>query len=1386
MKTKLLYFIAALLMVQLAWSQPTITSFTPSSGPIGTTVTITGTNFNAIPANNIVYFGGVRATTISAASTTQLTVVVPPGAMHQPISVTVAGLKAYSAKPFVVAFGGSGISTSSFAARQSFTTGADPAYVALGDLDGDGKIDVVTPNNASITNASYFRNQSTGPGSIAYSAKTDFTIGSNPISAFIGDIDGDGLPDVVVANYGTNNYSIFRNTSTVGTISFAARVNVTASASSTNPYDVKIQDMDGDGKADLIVANNGGPYLSVHRNTGSVGTISFATPIDFQAFTSPVSVSIGDLDGDGKPDVAVANFFNTFDNAISVFRNTSTPGTINFATKLDLTPGSQPRSVAIGDIDGDGKSDLAVANGNSNNMSIFRNTSSVGTLSFAARVDVTTGTGPFSVSLGDIDGDSKVDLAVANYTAGTVSVFRNNSTPGTISIATKVDFTSTTQPRSVFIADQDGDGKNDLTTANLGSDNFSVFRNIIPSPQTITFGPLVTKTIGDFSFTVSATASSGLPVTFSSDNLAVAAVAGNTVEIIGAGTCNIIASQAGNASFAPAPSVSQPLVVNKANQTITFGAIPSKVFSDPAFTLSGTSSSGLPITYTSSNTSVATISGNTVTITGVGSTTITASQPGNTSYNPASNVAQNLTVNKATQTITFGALPTKAFGDANFALGATASSGLTISYISSNTSVATISGSTVTIVGVGSTIITASQAGDANYIAANSVQQTLTVNKANQTISFGSLPSKTFGSAAFSLTAATSSGLPITYTISNTAVATISGNTVTILGTGTSTITASQAGNANYNAAISVGQTLTVTPADQTIVFNSLPAKVFGDAPFSLSATASSNLPITFNSNNSAVATISGNTVTIIGVGTATITASQGGSSNYNAAPNVQQTLTVSKANQTITFGSLPTKTFGDGPFTISASSSSGLPVTFSSSNTAISTVSGNTIAILGAGNVGILASQAGNANYNAATVVQQFLTIDKAAQTISFAPLPTKTVGDPSFTISATSSSGLPVTFSGNNASVATISGTTVTINGGGTVIITANQAGNGNYLPATSASQQLTVNKLNQAITFNPLSTRIVGDIFTLTASSSSSLGVTYSSSNTSVATISGTSLTVVGAGTAVITASQAGNASYNPASDVQQTLTANKANQVITFSSLPDKTVGDLAFNLQATASSGLSVTYTTTSPRISISGNQVTILSGGRTNVTASQAGNANYNAASSVTQSFCIKPAKPTIAISNPNTASPTLTSSAGDGNQWFKDGLLVSGATNKTLTLTSEGVYKVQSTIDDCVSEFSDAITIVVTGDQIDPASSIALYPNPASEELIISLGGFDSNQPVEVKLMDIFGRKLQSDEALGGAEVKMNIRLLSQGQYIILMQQGRTRIAKSFIKSTN
>jgi len=165
------------------------------------------------------------------------------------------------------------------------------------------------------------------------------------------------------------------------------------------------------------------------------------------------------------------------------------------------------------------------------------------------------------------------------------------------------------------------------------------------------------------------------------------------------------------------------------------------------------------------------------------------------------------------QSITFGALTSKTYGDSSFALTGSASSGLAVSYSSSNTGVATVSGSVVTIIGAGSTTITASQVGNISYNAATSVSQTLTVNKANQTITFTTLPAKTYGDSAFVLTGSSTSGLSVSYSSSNPSVATVSGNTVTIVAAGTAMITATQAGNSNYNAASSVSQNLSVSRA---------------------------------------------------------------------------------------------------------------------------------------------------------------------------------------------------------------------------------------------------------------------------------------------------------------------------------------------------------------------------------------------------------------------------------------------------------------------------------------------------------------------------------------------------------------------------------------------
>ena len=121
---------------------------------------------------------------------------------------------------------------------------------------------------------------------------------------------------------------------------------------------------------------------------------------------------------------------------------------------------------------------------------------------------------------------------------------------------------------------------------------------------------------------------------------------------------------------------------------------------------------------------------------------------------------------------------------------------------------------------------------------------------------------------------------------------------MTVVGAGSATITASQAGSANYDAATDASQTLTAGKAAQTITFGAIAAKTYGDAPFALDAAASSGLAVSYVSSNTAVATVSANTVTIVGAGTATITASQAGSANYDAATDASQTLTVGKAAQ--------------------------------------------------------------------------------------------------------------------------------------------------------------------------------------------------------------------------------------------------------------------------------------------------------------------------------------------------------------------------------------------------------------------------------------------------------------------------------------------------------
>ena len=552
------------------------------------------------------------------------------------------------------------------------------------------------------------------------------------------------------------------------------------------------------------------------------------------------------------------------------------------------------------------------------------------------------------------------------------------------------------------------------------------------------------------------------------------------------------------------------LTVTQAGQTISNLSNITRTYGDPAYPLSASASSGLPVTYTSSNTSVATISGNMITITGVGTSTITANQAGNANYLAAPPATATLTVNQASQTISNFSNITRIYGDPAFTLSASASSGLPVTYTSSNTSVATISGNTVTITGAGTSTITANQTGNANYLAA-SATATLTVSKASQTILYLSNITRTYGDPDFTLPATASSGLPVVYTSSNTSVATISGNTVSIKGAGTSIITANQAGDANYNAAPSINVTLNVNQANIPSAHITVTAPATGAMPNTV-ATGSGNFSIgpviwlpahtTFQSGQKYTASItlsalSGYTftgiaatnVTINGYN-ATITGTPGASLTieYEFSPTSLTTIPSVAINidAPVTYNTPATIAVGTGNFTIGAVSWMDNDDPFKGNKMYTATVTltantsysftGSTSATIN-GQVAMIINNSGSSltlsrTFPATTrLTQNALTIVNPGQ---------KKFGDPAFSLTTAGGSGSgAITFTLVSGPGTVSSSGLVTIAGAGNITVRATKAADDYYLSATSAELTIVVVKADppviawpaaNPVTYNP----------------------------------------------------------------------------------------------------------------------------------------------------------------------------------------------------------------------------------------------------------------------------------------------------------------------------
>ena len=493
---------------------PTIKSFTPLNGSVGSIVTINGTNFSATPANNIVFFGGVRAF-VNSASAIQLSVAVPVSASYAPISVAVNGLSVYSTIPFIPKFpGGIPLSSSSFFPKLDFATGVLPYGVAIGDLDGDGKPDFVATNN-NDSSISVFRNTGTGDSlsSNSFAPAVNFTTGKGPWGVAIADLDGDGKLDIVVSNGNDGSISVFRNTSTSGSIAAGSftRLDFPTGSGGGGGYGIAVADLDGDGKPDVVVTNRMSGTMSVFQNTSSVGSITFAAHVDFFTNTFPYGVAAGDLDGDGKPDLVVAN---SGTDSLSIFRNTSSPGSItvnSFAARVDVATSGTPIAVAVADMNGDGKPEIISANTSDSTLAIFQNQSTSGSLtsgSFASGIDFKLNSAPNSIALGDFNGDGFPDIAAANGNSNTVSIFQNMNSIGSAisstSLGAEADFTTASLPYGLAIGDFNGDGRPDLVATSSGTNTASVFlsdngiASITVNKSPINFGNIVNGDSGNY------------------------------------------------------------------------------------------------------------------------------------------------------------------------------------------------------------------------------------------------------------------------------------------------------------------------------------------------------------------------------------------------------------------------------------------------------------------------------------------------------------------------------------------------------------------------------------------------------------------------------------------------------------------------------------------------------------------------------------------------------------------------------------------------------------------------------------------------------------------------------------------------------------------------
>ena len=404
--------------------------------------------------------------------------------------------------------------TGQFVQAPQYPVGSAPEAVAVGDFNGDGKLDVAVANfnGNSVTvllgnGDGTFRAAPDCTSSSAYCA-TD----SGPKGIATGDFNGDGKLDIAVTNWGSSTLSVFLGN---GDGTFQSKIDF---QTGNQPWGIAVGKLAGNDNLDIVVTNSGDniPNVGVFIGSGTGVPWTLATQVKYNTGTNPVSVAIGDVNGDGYPDLVVAND-NTFDTVSVIFgkgnglfqgdaqfsigapavsialanlgngypdivvavEDQTTKvnavdvligdGTGSFAPYVQYSTGLFPTGLAVGDFNGDGNLDVAVSNSEGNTITVHWG---AGDGTFQGQVNVGTGGNPYAVAAADFNNDGATDLVAVNYAAGSVSVILSNGNSD--SFQARQDYAAGSDPVSIAAADFNGDGKPDLVVGNYGANTVSI------------------------------------------------------------------------------------------------------------------------------------------------------------------------------------------------------------------------------------------------------------------------------------------------------------------------------------------------------------------------------------------------------------------------------------------------------------------------------------------------------------------------------------------------------------------------------------------------------------------------------------------------------------------------------------------------------------------------------------------------------------------------------------------------------------------------------------------------------------------------------------------------------------------------------------------------